>query len=125
MKQDAKKTVTLLKFKNSFSVLGENNWILTVVFFLGMFFASVWIWYQVVVGFQVDGEAKKTVESSGKDYALMMKEIKTIAEFLEKKRQNFNGNPPIVPERELFFEEKNEAEAPASESVAPTVEPNQ
>lgn len=97
----------LIKMKNACKFLARNNWIFTVAFFLGVFATSVLVWYQIVLYPKPSVKTKNEIEASRKDYSLMMQEIEKTAQMLGEKKKNFNSQPPVSLDRELFYRKED------------------
>lgn len=101
-----------------------NTWYFTVTFFLIIFIASLWVWWNCYYSPKPSKEVVISFETKKEDFESMKDRTEKAISLLQEKRSNYLNVPDLSAQRELFMEKPEEEEniEPDIPTVAPEPE---
>lgn len=96
--------ITKNKLFNLFKFLGTKTWFFTMLFFVAVLVASVWIWWQCVYHPEPSVTVREKIEREREDFDSMKKKTMETIALLQEYRDNYNNAPNFENQRELFID---------------------
>ncbi len=110
------------KITNKCSRFTMNTWYFTVTFFVIIFIASIWVWWNCYYDPKPSSDVVISFEAKKEDFESMKNKTEKAISLLQEKRSNYFNVPDLSLQRELFME-KPEEEEEVVESDMPIVVP--
>ena len=87
-----------------------NTWYFTVAFFVIIFIASIWVWWNCYYAPKPSSNVVISFEAKKEDFESMKNQTEKAISLLQEKRSNYYNVPDLSLQRELFMEKPQEEE---------------
>lgn len=118
MEKDKKNKINTSEFlgkisgscKETCNFLEDHNWILTILFFIAVFIASIWVWYGNILDIQPSQDIVNEFQTKQQDINNRMDGIEKTIEKMQARQTRFKNIPKAENQRDVFESDEKASE---------------